>query len=59
MGAGDVGADIDLGGQDIREAGLQKHVVERYRLRESPEFPVPAPLPTPFGGSFAAYTISG
>ena len=27
--AGDAGADIDLGGQDIREAGLQKHVVER------------------------------
>ncbi len=28
-GAGDVGADIGLGGQDIREAGLQQHVVER------------------------------
>ena len=28
-GAGDAGADIGLGGQDIREAGLQKHVVER------------------------------
>ena len=28
-GAGDVGADIGLGGQDIGQAGLQKHVVER------------------------------
>ena len=28
-GAGDVGADIGLRGQDIRKAGFQKHVVER------------------------------
>ena len=28
-GAGDVGADIGLRGQDIRQAGFQKHVVER------------------------------
>ena len=28
-GAGDAGADIGLGGQDVRKAGFQKHVVER------------------------------
>ena len=28
-GAGDVGADIGLRGQDVRKAGLQQHIVER------------------------------
>ena len=57
-GAGDVGADIGLGGQDIRQAGLQKHVVERigfaYPLKS-----LHTPLPTPFGGPFAAIRPQG
>ena len=28
-GAGDVGADVDFGGQHIRQAGFEQHVVER------------------------------
>ena len=33
--AGDVGADIGLGGQDIRETGLQKHIVERVGFADT------------------------
>ena len=57
-GAGDVGADIGLGGQDIREAGFQKHVVERVGFADTLKS-LSAPLPTPFGGSFAAIRPMG
>ena len=30
--AGDAGADVDLGGQHVRQAGLEQHVVEGERL---------------------------
>ena len=47
--AGDVGADIGLGRQDIRETGLQQHVVERVGFADTLKS-LPSPLPTPFGG---------
>ncbi len=50
--AGHVGADIGLGRQNIRETGLQKHIVEREGFADTPE--VPAPLPTPFERPSAA-----
>ena len=34
-GAGDVGADIGLRGQDIRKAGFQKHIVERIGFADT------------------------
>jgi hypothetical protein len=34
-GAGDAGADIGLGGQDVRETRFQKHVVERVGFADT------------------------
>ena len=52
-GAGDVGADIGLRGQDIRQAGFQQYIVERIGFAYSLKS-LHTPSPTPFGGLFAA-----
>ena len=59
MRAGDVGADIGLGGQDVRQARFQKHVVERIGFANSLKSLYQRHLPTPFGGSFAAIRPMG
>ena len=47
-GAGDAGADVDVGRQHIRKAGLQQHVVEGIGLGKP--LKIPAPSSTPSGG---------
>ena len=51
--AGDAGADIGLGGQDVRETRFQKHVVERVGFADT--LKSLRHLPTPFGGLAPRY----
>ena len=46
-GAGHAGPDVDFGGQHIREAGFQQHVVEREGFANPLKSPA-SPLPTPY-----------
>jgi len=52
--AGDVGADIGLRGQDIRQAGFQKHIVERISFADPLKSLHNCHYQLPFSGTLAA-----
>ena len=56
-GAGDVGADIGLGGQDVRKARFQKHVVERIGFANPLKSLYQRHLPTPSAARSPRYDL--